>query len=816
MDKLLNKLSDMFIGIAATARKHYVSHILKWMDPEKYGKELIRRLEMAKRELDNLEKNNQDVVKSKWLNTTKELLQEVRREREHWIQTSNCEALESLYSNVFVNFVLYSYELFNPPVDAQVGEAQTAKKIEQIPKESAGQPKARIIDSAEAKGSQISRSFTEIPRRSTDQVYQVPTDIGTSKLVPIQRCIEQSKATSGEPKETEEPQIAKEVAFTADELKKISDARNLIGKVEGYDLDDQQMYCVCTDAHNQLVIAGAGTGKTTTIIGKIKYLLITGECRPKDILVLSYTKASASELSQRINQQTGKKIKALTFHALGLRIIMKVEASNPHPRDLQNAFIQDRVMECMQNPGYLRLLWEYCLSNKPGDNLDLSVVKNYGQQIMQGNTANLPKLSPEDVARIQLKNEVIIDRFIGLCNTVIGLIKINDYDIETVRKFNKLKGGSNERTNDIIISLVEPIYNAYQRELQETGDIDFNDMINKAAHYIREGRYKNSYRYVIVDEYQDISKARCNLLKALRESNDFKLICVGDDWQSIYGFSGSDVGYILNFKEYWGPSLVSHISNTYRFPQSLVDISGDFVMQNFDQIKKTIRGRPGSGDFAVTELCGKNEKELVEHIARKLEGIPKGKSVYLIGRYSSDINILRKFGYFKMTGTSGVIDVKYTPRPDLKIQFLTAHKSKGLQADIVFVLNNLDAYKGFPTKIENAPILNLLLEHTDVFPYAEERRLFYVALTRAKEKVYLLTQKGKESVFVKDLRNRYGSMLKEDKERCPRCGATLALIEETDMQFYLCENFYGEKKCRYTKNIWMAPSEYLNSDTQSM
>ena len=123
------------------------------------------------------------------------------------------------------------------------------------------------------------------------------------------------------------------------------------------------------------------------------------------------------------------------------------------------------------------------------------------------------------------------------------------------------------------MKLIEPIYNDYDQALQKNFEIDFNDMINKAATYIRQGNYHHHYKYVIVDEYQDISKARYNLLKALRDSKDYTLFCVGDDWQSIYRFAGSEIGFILDFSKYWGQTTIRRIETTYRFPQSLINIS---------------------------------------------------------------------------------------------------------------------------------------------------------------------------------------------------------------------------------------------------
>ena len=325
-------------------------------------------------------------------------------------------------------------------------------------------------------------------------------------------------------------------------------------------------------------------------------------------------------------------------------------------------------------------------------------------------------------------------------------------------------------------------------------------MINRAADYIRLGKYKNTYKYVIVDEYQDISKARFSLLDALRQSNYYDLFCVGDDWQSIYRFAGSDIGYILNFSRYWGPTEISKIETTYRFAQKLIEISGGFIMENPSQIKKRIKGNGEEVGFPLGEISGYTEKFAIEFMEKKLDDIPKGSSVFFIGRYVFDANLLADSGLFscQYNNTTGFIDVKSKRHPNLKMEFLTAHKSKGLQADYVFIINNKSSRMGFPSKIQDAPILSLLLDNCDQYPYAEERRLFYVALTRAKKKVYILTVKGQESVFAEELKSRYEEEMKKERFTCPRCGGQLVKRSGKNGEFFGCRNY---PNCKYTRNI---------------
>lgn len=713
---------------------------------------------------------------------------------------------------------------------------------------------------------------------------------------------------------------------------KIQNAYALIGNVEGRKLDKQQMTCIVKDAHNHLVIAGAGTGKTTTVVGKIKFLLKSGKYKPEDILVLSFTNASASEMSQRINQETGCNIDASTFHKLGLNIITKVNGIVPKITQLNlRKFVKEQLLLNMQSDAYLNLLSSYLLYNRvvsksefefktqseyeeylrlnPPTTINNETVKSYGEmdianfltqngiqyiyehpykvdtrtseygqynpdfylpeydiyieyfginkngevpsyfkgvngmtatqtyqasmkwkrethsandtvliecyayekfdgvllenlkgKLIEKDVKLTPKTTKELWEQVSADGDSILDGVIELFETVINLIKSNGYTIAIVRQLNI--GNSNAQNNNMVLSLLEPIFNAYCNYLSEHKEIDFNDMINMATKYVEQGKYVSPYKYVIVDEYQDISKARYSLLCSMRESNDYDLFCVGDDWQSIYRFAGSDIGYILNFEQYWGSSEISKIETTYRFTQKLIEISGNFIMQNPVQIKKSIKGKNDTVGFALGEISGYTDKFAIEFMAKKLEDLPRDSSVFFIGRYSFDAKLLSDSGLFecRYNNVSGFVEVKYHKRTDLKMNFITAHKSKGLQADYIFIINNKKSRMGFPSKIQDAAILNLLLDNCDQYPYAEERRLFYVALTRAKKKAFLVTVKNQESEFAMELKERYGEELKREQWECPLCGGRLLKKSGPYGEFYGCSN-YRSLGCKYKRNI---------------
>lgn len=709
---------------------------------------------------------------------------------------------------------------------------------------------------------------------------------------------------------------------------RIPAARNLIGNVGGYPLDQQQMLSVVKNAHNQLVLAGAGTGKSTSIIGKVKYVLAKKQLTPTDILILSFTNASAAEMQEKISKEIGQSIDVFTFHKLGLNILTAAYGKKPTITHLQmHNFLKDNIIEMMKtNDSYRKKVWAYVLNNgniqqsefdfsnqeeydeylklNPPKTVKGEVVKSYGEMLIanflyqnninyeyekqyefdtsdgehgqyypdfyltdynlwieyfgvdrKGNVPSYWDCSSEDylqsmrwkeqchqvnktslmacyafqhlegilidhlikqfqirgiplkpmthdslVNNIHEEQNAMFDNLITMSETVINLLKSNRYTIDRLKEMN-IKTGRCQRHNRLLIDLIEPLYERYQNQLIKNNEIDFNDMINKAIDAIVSKQYYHNYSLVIVDEYQDISKARFELLYAMRRQKDYNLFCVGDDWQSIYRFAGSDVGFILKFDKYWGPTDISKIETTYRFSQSLIDVSGSFVMNNPSQIVKHIHGANTPG-FAVGEINAYTDKYAMEFTAKRLDELPKNSTVYFIGRYSFDVKLLEEGQIFenKYNNATGIIDVLYNNRPDLKMQFITAHKSKGLQADYVFIINNKNGPLGFPSQIQDDSILKLLLENCDDFPFAEERRLYYVALTRAKIKTFIVTILNQESSFVGEIKQKYGKDLKREYFECPWCGVPLERKQGPYGEFYGCSN-YHKTGCRFTRKI---------------
>ena len=318
------------------------------------------------------------------------------------------------------------------------------------------------------------------------------------------------------------------------------------------------------------------------------------------------------------------------------------------------------------------------------------------------------------------------------------------------------------RNRYILTEIVKPFYEAYEEELASKYEIDFTDAIIQATQYCREGLWKH-YDYILVDEFQDISIDRYKLLQALRsEKPRTKLYCVGDDWQSIFRFAGSDMALFYEFEKYFGYTEICKIETTYRFHQPLIDESSAFVMKNPSQKEKTIK--TPEGDLKRTTLqfvkCDSEDGGVLKQVEDIVRGLPQDETVMLMGRYNYDALSVGFTG--QISPNENRIKVKIGNR---EIFFLSVHSAKGLEADHVILVNCNQGAHGFPSLIEDDPILDFVLSKSERYPFAEERRLFYVAMTRAKKKMYVLYDKNRPSPFISEFEVK----LEAGAYLCPKC-----------------------------------------------
>lgn len=412
------------------------------------------------------------------------------------------------------------------------------------------------------------------------------------------------------------------------------------------------------------------------------------------------------------------------------------------------------------------------------------------------------------------ENKYIL-KLVKLICTFIQNFKTNGY---TIDKFYEWESQTtNERTR-LFLDVCQQCYLEYAKRLKEKRAVDFEDMINESARILNQQLISEKtldFKYIIVDEYQDISRQRFDLTKALSQICDAKIIAVGDDWQSIYAYAGSDITLFTKFKESMGYGQELKITHTYRNAQEVIDIAGGFIQKNDSQLKKALVSPKHIQDPVVIEsyteevdrkqtkgkggkyyMIGKTVEDIVATI---LKENPKS-SILLLGRYGFDAyNLSRSADFIYDEKTGGVQSKKF---PGVRLEFMTVHRAKGLGFDNVIIINARNELYGFPSQIQEDPVLKYVVKDDFSIEYAEERRLFYVALTRTKNRVYIVAPEQHPSKFVTELISDFKNVKVKGKinevddanpaniKRCPICGYPLQLRYKPHygLKLWLCSN----------------------------
>ena len=412
------------------------------------------------------------------------------------------------------------------------------------------------------------------------------------------------------------------------------------------------------------------------------------------------------------------------------------------------------------------------------------------------------------------ENKYIL-KLVKLVCTFIQNFKTNGFTTEQFYEWESKS--TNERTK-LFLDVCQQCYLEYTKRLKQQHAVDFEDMINESARILREQKksgVKLDFKYIIVDEYQDISRQRFDLTKALSEVCDAKIIAVGDDWQSIYAYAGARIELFTQFKKAMGYGEELKITKTYRNAQEVIDIAGGFIQQNESQLKKALVSPKHITNPIVIQtyteevdrkqfegkggryfLIGKTVEAAMEKI---LKENPKS-SILLLGRYGFDAFNLGKSADFQYNPDDG--SVRSHRFPGVKIEFMTVHRAKGLGYDNVIIINARNELYGFPSQIQEDPVLKYVVKGDYSIDYAEERRLFYVALTRTKNHVYIITPEQHPSQFVTELLRDYPLVTMDGQlndqsannldniKRCPCCGYPLQLRYKPHigLKLWICSN----------------------------
>ena len=714
------------------------------------------------------------------------------------------------------------------------------------------------------------------------------------------------------------------IAFVTAELDRWKD---FFDTIESKPLTPEQRLSVVVDEDATLILAGAGSGKTSVITAKAAYLVKAGIRQPEEILLLAFAKNAAEEMSERVEARSGVPIVVRTFHAIAYDIIGIVEGSKPaladHATDdigftnlikqilrdlvhrlseVSKAIIQffahflvepktewdfktkhdfythmeaqdlrtlqgERVksyeelqianwlyengVEYEYEPVYEHKIAEtgrrdyqpdFRLTEsgiyiehfgvrrqKMADGSErlitapfvdrdeylagmdwkrkvhaeqqTTLIETYSYERQEGRllTGLAEKLAPHVTLKPRPVDRIYdriialkqVDDFSKLLGTFLRKFKSGGYSLQDCEtKSDRMKLGKRARA---FLDVFAPVFEEYQKRLG--GRIDFEDMILRAARYAETGQYVSPFRHILVDEFQDISQSRARLVKALKAQHpDVRIFAVGDDWQSIFRFAGSDIHLIRHFGREFGGSFDGEagvhrtvdLGRTFRSVDQIAFAARTFVLRNPAQIEKQIVPAGTATEPAIRIVSvskGEDEgklNELLGALSAALAPEAKPATVLLLGRYrfiEPDMQDLRR------------------RFPRLKISFKTIHASKGLEADHVILLNADSGRTGFPSEIVDDPLLSLVSPDEEAFQNAEERRVMYVAMTRARHTLTILASNAQPSSFVTELRKDPACGIstapgaEPEAHVCGECGGRLLGVTGQDGRiWYRCEH----------------------------
>lgn len=724
---------------------------------------------------------------------------------------------------------------------------------------------------------------------------------------------------------------------------KAEENRDFFDELEANPLTDRQVEAILRDDDHTLVVAGAGTGKTSTVVGKIGFLIESGEVSAPEILALAFGRDAAAEMRERVAERTGFDVEIRTFHSLGLGIIQECSGERQHITDtasdersfhalvarlvselLADATTRDLVTDFAvthrypvkyledfdhqgdyfvylrkQEPRTLRgervksfeelliadwlilngvdyeyehpfehktagtkkrqykpdfYLVDYCIYlehfgvDSDGDTApgidreryhegiewkrelhqenDTVLVETYSWERMNGTLlASLKEkltdhgvaISPMDTTQVDalLRQREVEEPLVALLQRFLTIFREGMWSEAEVRSQVPHAEESAKRRAESFLSLFFALERLYRDRLESRQEVDFSDMISRSVELLRAGHARMPFRRVIVDEYQDISRGRhLLLLELLKQTGDTRILCVGDDWQSIYGFTGSDIRMTTEFESRFGSCARVDLNRTFRFAQPQLDVTSWFVQKNESQLKKSITGRAGDlGKPIEVVFLSPSAPDYTKSVLESIEAArPRRKrwSVLLLGRY----NRLEPPDLEAVASRFSMLDVA----------FMSVHKSKGLEADAVAILGLRAARYGFPSEVEDDSLLNLVLPANEDFTHAEERRVLYVAITRARAKAVLVADPHATSEFIGELFEHpdvYGPReLAFTRYACPTCNrGRLELTNPNRLNGYAwrCSlRPYCDHEAKYCQTCIEAPAVMLGRSAACM
>ncbi|MDP2779530.1 UvrD-helicase domain-containing protein [Devosia sp.] len=360
----------------------------------------------------------------------------------------------------------------------------------------------------------------------------------------------------------------------------------------------------------------------------------------------------------------------------------------------------------------------------------------------------------------------------------------------------------------IFAQVVWKIAAAYSQKLADADRIDFDSMIGDATKLVETRQYVSPYTLILVDEFQDISEPRANLITALRQQSPFsKVFAVGDDWQSIYRFAGSDISLFTGFQQHFGASWLGRLEQTYRCNQLIAETAAQFVQRNPAQLKKAVRSTRAAISKSIRVIPVKPIRGRIDFgpachkVLERLDTFLGSISQQWRTDDKPKLKVMVLWRYNHLDPFEGRM-----PRFEhIVVEARSFHRAKGLEADYTVLLDISEGDYGVPSRIEDDELLHLVIPEPETFAYAEERRLFYVALTRASRGVFLLTNQDQQSRYIDELCDiarqdvRLESVDGQALRPCPKCSAGYLIDRRSNSggHFLACSR---SPECRHTSS----------------
>ncbi|HGU6623671.1 TPA: DNA helicase IV [Citrobacter amalonaticus] len=532
-----------------------------------------------------------------------------------------------------------------------------------------------------------------------------------NRLEEFENCRDALRQCQAWLKDIEACRLQHNQAYTETMLTEYAD---FFQQVESSPLNPAQARAVVNGEHSLLVLAGAGSGKTSVLVARAGWLLARGEAAAEQILLLAFGRKAAQEMDERIRERLHtEEITARTFHALALHIIQQGSKKVPTISKLEND-------TTARNKLFISTWRQQCSEKK-------AQAKGWRQWLEEEMAWTVPEGNFWDDEKLQRRLASRLDRWVSLMRMHGGAQA-------------EMIASAPEEIRDLFgkrVKLMAPLLKAWKSALKAENAVDFSGLIHQAIVILEKGRFVSPWKHILVDEFQDISPQRAALLAALRKQNSHTtLFAVGDDWQAIYRFSGAQLSLTTAFHQTFGDGDRCDLDTTYRFNNRIGEIANRFIQQNPHQLKKPLNSLTTGDKKAVTLL----DDTQLDALLDKLSGYAKADERILV---------LARYHHLKPAS----LEKAATRWPKLQLDFMTIHASKGQQADYVIIVGLQEGSDGFPAPARESIMEEALLPVVEDFPDAEERRLLYVALTRARHRVWLLYNKATPSRFVEDLKD---------------------------------------------------------------